>query len=114
MVWTSIREWSQKRTLRAMLEQHSCDGGHIFRKPSGPQKQSGLHNAQQHTHTVFGQYETGSPWTRQRPSYSVGYRDDGAWESGQSEGGDLGLIGRKFQAAESRGHHHHRLKEFRY
>jgi hypothetical protein len=24
----------------------------------------------------------------------VGYRDDGAWESGQSEGGDLGLIGR--------------------
>jgi hypothetical protein len=25
---------------------------------------------------------------------SVGYRDDGAWESGQSEGGDLGLIGR--------------------
>jgi hypothetical protein len=23
-----------------LVEQHSCDGGHIFRKPSGPQKQS--------------------------------------------------------------------------
>jgi hypothetical protein len=26
-----------------LCQQHSCDGGHIFRKPSGPQKQSGLH-----------------------------------------------------------------------
>jgi hypothetical protein len=34
----------------------------------------------------------------------VGYRDDGAWESGQSEGGGLGFDRPQFQAAESRGH----------
>jgi hypothetical protein len=27
----------------ALSKQHFCDGGHIFRKPSGPQKRSGLH-----------------------------------------------------------------------